>query len=230
MVALRCRIGWIDHDPELEAIRAWFEARSLDLAVIERPNGTWRAVVMPRDGTRGQRSTPTGATRSTQPGAPPRGTRQADCESHCRGWLRSPRARLSNSCSPRPWSLESPAGRTRAGRRAALVGDGLDARSEAPGRDRTRSPARPSSGRAYGCTTVPPIKTSRARRSVRWNACAGRCDAVWIHPADRAISTSVASRRGQSSGVRPHALPDLEMWCVAGRPASGRTRSITGVC
>ena len=46
-------MGWIDHDTELEAIRGWFEARSLDLAVIERPNGTWRAVVMPRDGTHG---------------------------------------------------------------------------------------------------------------------------------------------------------------------------------
>ena len=44
-------VGWVDQERELESIRAWFEARSLELAVFERPNGVWRAVVTARDVT-----------------------------------------------------------------------------------------------------------------------------------------------------------------------------------
>ena len=47
-------MGWVDQERELESIRAWFEARSLELAIFERPNGTWRAVVTAQDGTQGE--------------------------------------------------------------------------------------------------------------------------------------------------------------------------------
>ena len=47
-------MAWVNHDRELDSIRAWFDARSLELAVFERPNGMWRAVVTARDGTHGE--------------------------------------------------------------------------------------------------------------------------------------------------------------------------------
>ena len=115
-------MGWIDHDHELEAIRAWFEARSLDLAVIERPNGTWRAVVMPRDGTHGEAEYADGGDQI-----------EAARRARTRHSTRQLRAALSGLAEVAQSEVVQlvfaeavvariPGGRTRAGRRAALVG------------------------------------------------------------------------------------------------------------
>ena len=94
-------IEWIDRGRELDAIRAWFEARSLDLAVIERPNGTWRAVVMARGGTQGEAEYADGSCEIDA--ARRERTRQStgNSEPHCPDSQRSLRARLCSSCSPR---------------------------------------------------------------------------------------------------------------------------------
>lgn len=115
-------MGWIDHDRELEAIRAWFETRSLDLAVIERPNGTWRAVVMARDGTHGEAEYADGSDEIDA-------ARRARAR-HSTRRLRVALSGLAEVAQSEVVQLvfaeavvaRLPAGRTRAGRRAALVG------------------------------------------------------------------------------------------------------------
>ena len=115
-------VGWIDHDHELEAIRAWFETRSLDLAVIERPNGTWRAVVMARDGTHGEAEYADGGDEIDA-------ARRARAR-HSTRRLRVALSGLAEVAQSEVVQLvfaeavvaRLPGGRTRAGRRAALVG------------------------------------------------------------------------------------------------------------
>ena len=144
-----------------------------------------------------RQSTLMGATRSTQPGAPARGTRPGDSESPCRDWRRSPRARLSSWCSPRRWSLGSPgAARAPAGARSAS-GHGVECSIRSAGPRHTRSPARPSSGRACGCATVPPVETSQTLRALgEVERLSGQVDAIWIHPADHALLATAPGGSG----------------------------------
>ena len=115
-------MGWIDHDRELEAIRGWFETRSLELAVIERPNGTWRAVVMARDGTHGEAAYADGSDEIDA-------ARRARTR-HSTRQLRAALSGLAEVAQSEVVQLvfaeavvaRIPGGRTRAGRRAALVG------------------------------------------------------------------------------------------------------------
>ena len=114
-------VGWIDHDRELESIRAWFEARSLELAVLERPNGTWRAVVTARDGSHGDAEYADGSDELDA-------ARRARTR-HSTRQLRAALSGLGEVAQSEVIQLlfaeavvaRVPGGRTRAGRRAALV-------------------------------------------------------------------------------------------------------------
>jgi hypothetical protein len=115
-------VGWVDHERELEAIRAWFEARSLELAVIERPNGTWRAVVTTRDGTQGEAEFADGADQIEA-------ARRAR-NRHSTRQLRFALSAMADLAQSEAVQLmiadvvvtRIPGGRTRAGRRAAIMG------------------------------------------------------------------------------------------------------------
>jgi len=115
-------MGWVDQERELESIRAWFEARSLELAVFERPNGTWRAVVTAQDGTQGEAEYADGADQvdAARRARNRRSTRQLR-------FALSGVAQLAQSEAVQLMIADVvvarvPGGRTRAGRRAALIG------------------------------------------------------------------------------------------------------------
>jgi len=153
---------------------------------LERPNGTWRAVVMARDGTHGEAEYADGSDEIDA-------ARRARTR-HSTRQLRAALSGLAEVAQSEVVQLvfaeavvaRIPGGRTRAGRRAALVGTVwmLDPKRRAA---TNTIAARPSNGRAYGYATVPPIETSQTRRLARWNASAGRYDAIEIHPADHAL-------------------------------------------
>lgn len=115
-------MGWVDQERELDAIRAWFEARSLELAVFERPNGTWRAVVTARDGTQGDAEYADG---SDQVDAARRARNR-----HSTRQLRFALTGVAELAQSEVVQLliadvvvaRMPGGRTRTGRRAALMG------------------------------------------------------------------------------------------------------------
>jgi hypothetical protein len=115
-------MGWIDHDRELDAIRAWFEARSLDLAVMERPNGTWRAVVMARDSTHGEAEYADGsdAIDAARRARTRHSTRQL--RAALSGLAEVAQSEVVQLVFAEAVVARIPGGRTRAGRRAALVG------------------------------------------------------------------------------------------------------------
>jgi hypothetical protein len=115
-------MGWIDHERELESIRAWFGARSLELAVFERPNGTWRAVVTAREGTQGAAEFADGSD-------------QVDAARRARNRQSTRQLRFALSGMAELAQSEAvqlliadvvvsrvPGGRTRHGRRAAMMG------------------------------------------------------------------------------------------------------------
>jgi hypothetical protein len=120
--AYHAGMGWIDYDREFEAIRAWFEARSLELAVLERPDGTWRAVVMARDGNHGKAEYADGSDQIDA-------ARRARTR-HSTRQLRAAVSGLAEVAQSEVIQLlfaeavvaRIPGGRTRAGRRAALMG------------------------------------------------------------------------------------------------------------
>ena len=115
-------MGWVDQERELESIRAWFEARSFELAVFERPNGTWRAVVTARDGTQGDAEFADG---SDQVDAARRARNR-----HSTRQLRFALSGMAELAQSEAVQLliadvvaaRIPGGRTRAGRRAAIMG------------------------------------------------------------------------------------------------------------
>jgi hypothetical protein len=115
-------VGWVDQERELDAIRAWFEARSLELAVFERPNGTWRAVVTAREGTQGDAEFADG---SDQVDAARRARNR-----HSTRQLRFALTGVAELAQSEAVQLmiadvvvsRVPGGRTRTGRRAALMG------------------------------------------------------------------------------------------------------------
>lgn len=115
-------MGWVDQERELESIRAWFEARSLELAVFERPNGRWRAVVTARDGTQGEAEYADG---SDQVDAARRARNR-----HSTRQLRFALSGVAGLAQSEAVQLliadvvvaRVPGGRSRAGRRAALMG------------------------------------------------------------------------------------------------------------
>ena len=115
-------MGWIDHERELDSIRAWFAARALELAVFERPNGTWRAVVTARDGTQGEAEFADG---SDQVDAARRARNR-----HSTRQLRFALLGMAELVQSEAVQLmladvvvgRMPGGRTRVGRRAALMG------------------------------------------------------------------------------------------------------------
>lgn len=115
-------VGWVDQERELDSIRAWFDARSLELAVFERPNGTWRAVVTAREGTQGEAEFADGSD-------------QVDAARRARNRHSTRQLRFAVSGVAELAQSEAvqlliadvvvsrvPGGRTRTGRRAALMG------------------------------------------------------------------------------------------------------------
>ncbi|MGN6166634.1 MAG: hypothetical protein ACTHQQ_00485 [Solirubrobacteraceae bacterium] len=114
-------MGWIDPTRELAQIRAWFEARDLELAVLERPNGTWRAVVTPRDESHGHADYADGDGELEA-------ARRARAR-HSTRQLRAAVSALAEAAQSEAVQIlfaeivvsRIPGGRTRAGRRAALV-------------------------------------------------------------------------------------------------------------
>jgi hypothetical protein len=112
----------VDQERELASIRAWFDARSLELAVFERPNGIWRAVVTDRDGTQGEAAFADG---SDEVDAARRARNR-----HSTRQLRSALSGMAELAQSEAVQLliaevvvsRVPGGRTRAGRRAALMG------------------------------------------------------------------------------------------------------------
>ena len=115
-------VGWMEQESELKSIRAWFEARALELAVFERPNGTWRAVITARDGTQGPAEYADGSDEleAAKRARNRQSTRQ----------LRSALSGVAEVAQSEAVQLlfaevivaRVPGGRTRAGRRAALIG------------------------------------------------------------------------------------------------------------
>jgi len=114
-------MGWIEPEHEVAEVRRWFEARGLELAVVERANGTWRAVVTPADGDRGEASYADG-------GDPADAARRARSR-HSTRQLRAALGGLADAAQSEVVQLlfaemvvaRVPGGRTRTGRRAALV-------------------------------------------------------------------------------------------------------------
>jgi hypothetical protein len=115
-------VGWVDQERELESIRGWFDARALELAVFERPNGTWRAVVTARDGAQGAAEFADGSD-------------QLDAARRARNRHSTRRLRFALSGVAELAQSEAvqlliadvvvtrlPGGRTRIGRRAAMMG------------------------------------------------------------------------------------------------------------
>jgi hypothetical protein len=114
-------MGWNDPTRELAQIRTWFESRGLELAVLERPNGAWRAVVTPREGVHGTADYADGADEL-----------EAARRARARHATRQLRAALSGVAEAAQSDAVQvlfaelvvsriPGGRTRVGRRAALV-------------------------------------------------------------------------------------------------------------
>ena len=114
-------MGWSDPSRELAQIRTWFEARGLELAVHERSNGAWRAVVTPRDASHGHADYADGD-----------GELEAARRARARHSTRQLRAAVSGLAEAAQSEAVQvlfaeivvsriPGGRTRAGRRAALV-------------------------------------------------------------------------------------------------------------
>lgn len=114
-------MAWVDSDRELDQVRRWFEARGLELDVVERPNGMWRAVVTPRDSAGGEASFSDGAD-------PADAARRARSR-HSTRQLRAALSGLADAAQSEAVQLmfaemvvsRVPGGRSRAGRRAALV-------------------------------------------------------------------------------------------------------------
>jgi hypothetical protein len=115
-------VGWVDHERELASIRAWFDARSLELAVFERPNGRWRAVITSREGTQGAAEFADG---SDQVDAARRARNR-----HSTRQLRFALSGMAELAQSEAIQLlvadmvvtRMPGGRTRTGRRAAAMG------------------------------------------------------------------------------------------------------------
>lgn len=115
-------MGWVDQERELDAIREWFAARSLELAVFERPNGTWRAVVTARDGTQGQAEFADGSDQvdAARRARNRRSTRQLRFA--VAGMVDLAQSEAVQLLIAEAVVARIPGGRTRTGRRAAVVG------------------------------------------------------------------------------------------------------------
>jgi hypothetical protein len=152
-------MGWTDPARELAQIRAWFDARDLELAVLERPNGSWRAVVTPRDEVHGHADYADGDDELDA-------ARRARAR-HSTRQLRAAVSGLAEVAQNEAVQVlfaelvvsRIPGGRTRAGRRAALV-------SAVWMLDPKRRSATRAIGRAAGEWTRLRMQSPEARREL----------------------------------------------------------------